>query len=169
MLLRYESDEQLKTRLDQLFAGMKLFLSPYGNNAIELNYACGVYVIINRELPIDYCHENAQMAKQSVKELYDTTVSFYDDILRQQVIETQVIEASMYQGLENDEFEIYLQPKYDLKTETVAGAEALIRWHHPTLGFLTPYRFIPIFEHNGFLLKLDCLFTKRFVACCKAG
>lgn len=156
ILLRYESDEQLRSRLGELFAGMKQFLSPYGNNMIELNYACGVYVIVNRELPLDYCHENAQMAKQSVKELYDTTVSFYDDTFRQQVIETQVIEASMYQGLENNEFEIYLQPKYDLRTEEVAGAEALIRWHHPTLGFLTPNRFIPIFEHNGFLLKLDC-------------
>lgn len=164
MLLCYESDEQLKSRLEQFFAGMKQFQSPYGNNAIELNYACGVYVIINRELPLDYCHENAQMAKQSVKELYDTTISFYDDTLRQQVIETQVIEASMYQGLENDEFEIYLQPKYDLKTEKVAGAEALIRWHHPTLGFLTPSRFIPIFEHNGFLLKLDCYVYEK--VCC---
>ncbi len=155
-LLRFDGEEQLRGRLERLFEGMKFFCVPNSGNQIQLNFACGVYVVVNRELPLDYCHENAQMAKQNVKELYDTAIFFYDDALRQKVIETQEIEASMYKALENNEFEVYLQPKYDLKSERIAGAEALIRWHHPTLGFLTPNRFIPIFEHNGFLLKLDC-------------
>ncbi|MFA9380502.1 MAG: putative bifunctional diguanylate cyclase/phosphodiesterase [Acetanaerobacterium sp.] len=155
-LLRFESEETLVVRLKSLFGSMQTHRASRRQKAeYQLNYACGVFVVCDNAVGLDYCHENAQMAKCRVKELYDTTISFYNNTLRQRVAETQEIETSMYSALENREFEVYLQPKYDLKTETIAGAEALIRWHHPTMGFLTPGRFIPILEQNGFLLKLD--------------
>ncbi len=156
LLLRYQSVDELTKRLEALFNKMKYFYSMRKQLEYQINYACGVYLITDSSLPLEYCHENAQMAKRNVKDLYDTAIFFYDESLRQRVIETQEIETSMYSALENHEFEVYLQPKYDLATETIAGAEALIRWNHPTMGFLSPARFIPILEQNGFLLKLDC-------------
>ncbi len=156
LLLRYESAEQLTQRLNALFVKMKFFYSARKKLEYQVNYACGVFLVTDQDVPLVYCHGNAQLAKRSVKNLYDTAIFFYDDSLRRRIIETQEIEASMYSALENREFEVYLQPKYNLTTDTIAGAEALIRWHHPTMGFLSPARFIPILEQNGFLLRLDC-------------
>ncbi len=156
LLLQYESVEQLTQRLNALFVKMKYFYSTRKKLEYQVNYACGVFLITEPDVPLVYCHGNAQLAKRSVKNLYDTAIFFYDESLRKRIIETQEIEASMYSALENREFEVYLQPKYELSTDTIVGAEALIRWHHPTMGFLSPARFIPILEQNGFLLRLDC-------------
>ncbi|MBQ9141255.1 MAG: EAL domain-containing protein [Lachnospiraceae bacterium] len=61
----------------------------------------------------------------------------------------------MDRALVNREFQVYLQPKISTAKEVLGGAEALVRWIHPTEGFIPPNRFIPIFEKNGFILKLD--------------
>ena len=58
-------------------------------------------------------------------------------------------------GLQNNEFTFYLQPRYDLNTEKIIGAEALVRWIHPKLGMVAPSVFIPILEKNGYITKLD--------------
>ena len=72
----------------------------------------------------------------------------------EQVWERQ-IEDDMKKALDNHEFQVYLQPKYSTKEEVLSAAEALVRWIHPTLGFISPGKFIPIFERNGFILQLD--------------
>ena len=61
----------------------------------------------------------------------------------------------MQQALDTEQFQVYLQPKYNLRTEQPYGAEALIRWLHPERGLLSPGLFIPIFERNGFIGKVD--------------
>lgn len=65
------------------------------------------------------------------------------------------IEDDMEKALINREFQVYLQPKYSTKQEVLSAAEALVRWTHPTLGFISPGKFIPLFEKNGFILQLD--------------
>ena len=66
-----------------------------------------------------------------------------------------LIEAEMEQALLNGEFHVYLQPKINMITSKVYGAEALSRWYHPEDGIRTPDKYIPIFEENGFIFKLD--------------
>ena len=61
----------------------------------------------------------------------------------------------MEEALENGEFYVVYQPKIQLSTEKIVGAEALVRWRNPTLGLLSPDQFIPLFEKNGFVKKLD--------------
>ena len=61
----------------------------------------------------------------------------------------------MEQALANGELHVYLQPKYSAETKRLGGAEALIRWISPTQGFIGPGKFIPIFEKNGFITKID--------------
>lgn len=69
------------------------------------------------------------------------------------------VEADMYGALERGEFIPYYQPQYDLKTERIVSAEALVRWKHPEKGILYPDYFIPLFERNGFITKMDfCMF-----------
>ncbi|MGN1206441.1 MAG: EAL domain-containing protein, partial [Eubacterium sp.] len=65
------------------------------------------------------------------------------------------LEMRMEQALENGEFVPYLQPKYELANETIAGAEALVRWVSPEEGMILPGEFIPLFEKNGFIIELD--------------
>ena len=61
----------------------------------------------------------------------------------------------MADALANGEFQIYLQPKYNLSTNCPEGAEALVRWMHPSTGVISPGTFIPVFERNGFISRLD--------------
>uniref|UniRef100_UPI003AB2AEB0 EAL domain-containing protein n=1 Tax=Selenobaculum sp. TaxID=3074374 RepID=UPI003AB2AEB0 len=58
-------------------------------------------------------------------------------------------------ALESGQFEFYLQPKCSIDTGNIVGAEALVRWRHPMKGLISPGKFIPVFEKNGFILKLD--------------
>ena len=61
----------------------------------------------------------------------------------------------MEAALADGQFTVYLQPKYSLTGECLAGAEALVRWIHPQFGFMSPGEFIPLFEKNGFISRLD--------------
>lgn len=71
------------------------------------------------------------------------------------MVREKEIENKMQDALKNHEFEVYLQPKVELKGETIAGAEALVRWNDPEYGLISPAEFIPIFEKNGFIVNLD--------------
>ena len=73
-----------------------------------------------------------------------------DRLLREQAI-TECMESALKEG----QFEIYLQPKYSVKQERLSGAESLIRWNHPEWGLQSPGQFIPLFEQNGFITRLD--------------
>jgi EAL domain-containing protein (putative c-di-GMP-specific phosphodiesterase class I) len=64
------------------------------------------------------------------------------------------IEADLRKGLERDELEVYYQPFYSLGERHIVGAEALVRWHHPTSGLISPARFIPMAEETGLILPL---------------
>ena len=66
-----------------------------------------------------------------------------------------VLMPQILKGIQNKEFTFYLQPRYDLNTKKVIGAEALVRWKHPKIGMVAPSVFIPILEKNGYITKLD--------------
>jgi len=67
----------------------------------------------------------------------------------------QILMPQILQGLKNGEFIFYLQPRFDLNTRKIVGAEALVRWNHGKLGMVSPSVFIPILENNGYIAKLD--------------
>jgi len=97
----------------------------------------------------------ASFAKSTIKDNHLTSYSIYNSKLLKKINEENLIEASMEEALKNKEFFVLYQPKISLATEKIVGAEALVRWNSPKLGFLTPDRFIPLFERNGFITKLD--------------
>ncbi len=82
-------------------------------------------------------------------------IVWFDASMKEEQVWERHIEDDMEKALENHEFKVYLQPKYSTKEEVLSAAEALVRWVHPELGFISPGKFIPIFERNGFILKLD--------------
>lgn len=70
-------------------------------------------------------------------------------------VNEQILMPQILDGLKKDEFTFFLQPRYELNTRKVIGAEALVRWNHPTLGVISPAVFIPVLESNGYITKLD--------------
>ncbi|MEG2082335.1 MAG: EAL domain-containing protein, partial [Oscillospiraceae bacterium] len=79
----------------------------------------------------------------------------YDTLLKDQLLSEQQIVNDMTDSLDNGEFKVFYQPKVDLASGKTVGAEALVRWFHPRKGMISPADFIPIFEKNGFIMKLD--------------
>ena len=97
----------------------------------------------------------AHFAKDTIKENALQTFAIYDARLLKRSNEDNFIETQMENALENREFFVMYQPKVDLNTDKVVGAEALVRWQSPELGFMPPNSFIPLFERNNFVIKLD--------------
>lgn len=115
----------------------------------------GICIVDDPRVPVNLLCDRANLALHTVKGNLVHTWAFYDDALRAKQLDERTIENEMEQALLNREFEVYLQPKHDIRTGTVVGAEALVRWNHPREGLLMPGRFIPLFERNGFILPLD--------------
>lgn len=115
----------------------------------------GVYKITDRTVPVEKMCDRAFLVADSIKGHYNQWVAVYDDVLRDKLLREQAITESMEAALTEGQFAVYLQPKYWLQDDTLAGAEALARWIHPELGFLAPAEFIPLFEKNGFITRLD--------------
>ena len=97
----------------------------------------------------------ASFAKSTIKENALQQFAIYDDRLLQKSKNENFIETHMESALANKEFFVMYQPKIDLQSERVVGAEALVRWQSPVLGYMPPNSFVPLFERNNFIVKLD--------------
>lgn len=115
----------------------------------------GVVEHVDRATAVSIACNRAMRALETVKGRHGLLVAPYDDDLHQRQELEQTIRETMEDALDGLQFEVYYQPKHDAKTGTIRGAEALVRWSHPTIGFINPGLFIPIFERNGFITKLD--------------
>lgn len=82
-------------------------------------------------------------------------VLFFNEQMLTQINFHESIRNHQEQALRDKEFEVYYQPKFNMKDHTLIGAEALVRWNSKENGFLSPVQFIPLFETNGFIVKLD--------------
>ncbi len=121
----------------------------------------GVYYITDRKDSIDRMGEFASIAKNNIKGSSESFISFFDDAAKRRLLEEEEIEKSMNEALNNEEFVVYLQPKYMAKEETISGAEALVRWKNNEGKPLSPSYFIPVFERNGFITELDYYMLRK--------
>lgn len=108
-------------------------------------------------LSIEDLMMRAKSAHDSIGDDFTQSVSFYDDLLRKKELLHNRLILDFESALKKGEFRIYVQPKYNVTGEkpVLEGGEALIRWIHPELGFISPGEFIPLFEKNGLIRKLD--------------
>lgn len=91
----------------------------------------------------------------TINGIYDQHIAIYDDALRNQLLREQTITDIMENAFSEKQFAVYFQAKYNLHDGGMMGAEALVRWIHPDWGFMSPGEFIPLFEKNGFIRRLD--------------
>ena len=112
-------------------------------------------MIDDTSLDVALMCDRALMALRTIKQRYNESYAYYDEVLRDKLILEQRIISEMAQALETGQFVVYYQPQFRYSTGKMAGAEALVRWQHPQRGLISPAVFIPIFEKNGFIASLD--------------
>ena len=115
----------------------------------------GVFYIENREASIPSMIDHAKLASKECKGNYIHNYYIYTEKMGKTIQEAQSIVSDMEQAMEEEQFVLYLQPKYGLTDYKLAGAEVLVRWVTPDRGMISPGKFIPIFEKNGLIMKLD--------------
>ncbi len=173
ILYKYEDEKDI---LDGFINKMQKDIKEYNENhmshifdkkeshiSAKLTLSFGIYPMTDKTLSVEMMCEKAQIAKRNLKDDAMNYYKFYDDAIRAQILQDKSIEAEMYSALNNDQFKMFLQPKFYLKDKKISGAEALVRWIHPTRGMIPPINFIPLFERNGFIIELDrCIWKQAF-------
>lgn len=114
----------------------------------------GVYEHVDRSITVSHMCDRALLALKSIKHNYSRTIAKYNGPVSQHRLRAQTYEARFQSALQNKEFIVWYQPKYNPYTEKVIGAEALVRWEAPD-GMISPGEFMEVFESDGLIGKLD--------------
>lgn len=117
---------------------------------------------------VDTLLRHADAAMYRAKDHGGHTFAFYKDGIDAQVNRHLEIAGQLQLALERNEFSIYYQPQYDLSLDRITGAEALIRWHHPSMGLVSPAEFIPIAEESNCILKIGAWVAETVIKQCQA-
>ena len=122
----------------------------------DLHITCsvGVSVYPDDGLNAEALIKNADTAMYQAKENGRQTYQYFKPAMNVRAVERQSLEASLRRALERQEFVVHYQPKINLKTGRISGAEALLRWTHPTRGPVPPGQFIPVAEDCGLILPI---------------
>ena len=123
----------------------------------------GVYPDAEKSIDMESRFDRAKMASDTVRGSVTNTVGYYDAALHKKELYAEQLIEGFSAAIQEEQFEIYYQPKFDIRPETpiLTGAEALVRWQHPELGMISPGVFIPLFEENGLILQLDAYVWKK--------
>ena len=161
LLLEVKDEDDAKARIQDIISTLEAI--PCGH---RLAFKAGVYLVIpaqekialnqKRYIPdIDLLYNNACAASLSLSEVADSGIAFFDSELVDEEKWIDTVTTRQQAAVNNEEFLVYYQPKYDPRTNEHMGTEALIRWQTPDMGLVPPYKFIPIFEDNGFITQID--------------
>ena len=150
LLLAYTNEQQLCARIEGMFSALDAVLP-----RMKLYFVAGVYKVQRQDRDIEQLFNHAVLACDMLGEEAENRIVFFDVEMNKRRLWERKVEDDMDAALARHEFQVYLQPKISTAQEVLSGAEALVRWIHPQEGFIPPNKFIPIFERNGFILKLD--------------
>lgn len=152
LLLRYNGQQAFDERIKALDA----LLSSIGYSAARGNvvFSCGICIVNGGDTLVEAL-DHAHYAKDSRRRAHYNTYTYFNDSIMKNIREEKKLEEGMAGALERGDFVPYFQPKVDMVTGELVGAEALVRWLHPDRGLIPPSAFIPLFERNGFIVKID--------------
>ena len=129
-------------------------LKHYSSNII-IDLAFGIYKIVDKSMEISQMIACAELPKRTINKDSTVNYAFYTEELHQKMINDKQMGKDMNYALEHNQFVTYLQPIVNLRNHQIVAAESLVRWNHPEKGILSPFQFIPLFERNNFIIKLD--------------
>ena len=158
MILKDLPEPELRQKLYDFFEKLSVLEEdPY----YKIYYKCGVVPMQRAMLSGNRVADAAKMAQALCTNQNETEIIFYTDKMHDDLSWGNYIKAYVETAIEQDEFVVYLQPKFDIKTEKIKGSEALIRWNYKNKEFLPPYRFIPFFEKDGSIAEIDDIVLKK--------
>ncbi|MBR5089388.1 MAG: EAL domain-containing protein [Ruminiclostridium sp.] len=158
VILKDMPENELRAKLEIFFDDLS-HLEDDPNYTIY--YRCGVVPMKRAVLSGNRVADAGKLAQALGTSPGKTDIIFYTDQAHYDIMWSNYIKAYIDTAVENDEFVVYLQPKFDIETDRIKGAEALIRWNYKNKQFLAPYRFIPFFEKDGSIGKVDDIVLKK--------
>ncbi|MCR5064049.1 MAG: bifunctional diguanylate cyclase/phosphodiesterase [Treponema sp.] len=158
MLIKDMPEDELINKLKKFFE--KLSVLEEDPN-YKIYYKCGVVPMQRAMLSGNRVADAAKMAQALCTNQRQTEIVIYTDKMHDNLSWGNYIKAYVETAIEQDEFVVYLQPKFDISKNVIKGAEALIRWNYKNKEFLPPYRFIPFFEKDGSIAKIDDIVLKK--------
>ena len=122
-----------------------------------LHLRCGLYEPGSGDMIPEAWFDRAKTACDNIRGRYSQSIGRYSRELYERFVYEEKLIADIDDAVEQRQLTVYYQPKFDIRGETpvLTSAEALVRWNHPELGFISPGDFIPIFENNGLIRKVD--------------
>ena len=163
VILTLESEGRIQAQMNRLCDRIRDY---YLKTTVEIS--AGIYEIRDRSKSLRIMCDRAHLAAESIKKNHMAQIAVYDDTHRKKLIQEQMIINELGDALKEKQFKAFFQPKYDMRTDRIIGAEALVRWEHPEKGLLSPGIFIPVLEKNGYIAKVDlyiyeetCIFLKK--------
>ena len=154
LCLKENEPSIIRERLQDIIADINSFNSE-ATEPYYLTIQPGVYVIDDPSLEITVIQDRANTACHDRSPVQDGDCIFYDTAVTKRMQKERELSNLFEPSLKNGDFKMYLQPKLRLQSGRVGGAEALVRWQHPQRGMIFPSDFIPLFEKNGKICKLD--------------
>lgn len=164
MLLRYKDETSLRTRIYRMLESASKIPVDKAGGSQTVAFRCGVY-LIHGEDDINMIRSRTDMARKSLEKCLETSVAFYNEADLAKELEKKELEADLRRAVEEKELLVYFQPKFNILSEKIGGAEALIRWNHPQKGLMPPGMFIPLCEENGFICVVDFYVLEE--VCCR--
>ncbi len=156
IMFREQDSNEMFVRLSAILGSIQKQI--FDRFKIQVYLVAGVCCPADEDVGLMGALDRAVTAKNTVSDrsFYNRNhIVFYDGALSEQLRERRHIEANMMNALENNEFKVYYQPKVSINTGKVVGAEALVRWIRPDGEIISPGKFVPIFEQNGFITDMD--------------
>ena len=117
--------------------------------------AFGICIAEHSGMSVSLMRDYATMALNTIKGKFYSRYAFFDDEMRNAMLMDKMIENQIVTALAEDQLQLYIQPKVDMKSKEIVGGEALVRWLHPNRGLVSPNEFIPIIEKNGLIIDVD--------------
>lgn len=158
MMIKDMPEEETKQKMLQFFDDISILEE---DPNYHIYYRCGVVPMRNALLLGDRVADAGKQVQRMGNKLYETEVLFYTDEMHDAQDWAIKIKAYLDTAIREDEFCVYLQPKYDINTGEIIGAEALVRWMYHKRALLSPAKFIPIFEAAGLISKLDDIVLQK--------
>lgn len=156
-LLPWKQASEIQPLLDHLTKGLTNALDePFhvSGQAIYLSVSMGVSLVGSEYDTVESLINNAETALRHARRRTDTVFAIYSDHMDAKARELLSIQNGLRTAVENEEIYVVYQPKIDVKTNTIAGAEALVRWLHPELGLVSPVNFIELAENSGMIVSI---------------
>lgn len=153
VLLQKVTREEVEAHVNRIVSELK---EPFNHRNLEVFVRPSIGISIFPQDGIDYetVLGSADIAMYKNKQERSPDYQFFNQTLRQNILERTLLEMDMQQAIDRGQFELHYQPKLDLQTKEIIGVEALLRWKHPIKGYIPPYKFIPLAEDTGAIVPI---------------